>query len=80
MIKSHKIEECINMLLNFIIERVGSRLPNFTAEQSADLMASCDYFGLNHYTSWYTANGADPCMRERERGREGDERGEGEKK
>ena len=34
-------------------QRVGSRLPNFTAEQSEDLIASCDYFGLNHF-GWFT--------------------------
>jgi len=30
---------------------VGDRLPTFTAQQSADLKGSHDFFGLNHYTS-----------------------------
>lgn len=32
-------------------ERVGNRLPRFTAEQQRMLKGSCDFFGLNHYSS-----------------------------
>eukprot|EP00775_Hariotina_reticulata_P002379 gene2379-2684_t len=32
-------------------ERCGNRLPRFTAEQRAMLQGSCDFFGLNHYSS-----------------------------
>ncbi|GAB2299261.1 hypothetical protein Dimus_033331 [Dionaea muscipula] len=35
---------------------VGSRLPNFTEEQSQILKHSYDYFGLNYYTTSYAAN------------------------
>jgi beta-glucosidase len=36
--------------------RVGDRLPVFTAEQSARLKGSHDFYGINHYTSTYAAN------------------------
>jgi len=32
-------------------ERIGNRLPRFTPEQSAMIKGSCDFFGLNHYSS-----------------------------
>ncbi|KIZ04141.1 hypothetical protein MNEG_3820 [Monoraphidium neglectum] len=32
-------------------ERVGNRLPRFTREQRETLKGSCDFFGLNHYSS-----------------------------
>ncbi|GAB2212813.1 hypothetical protein Droror1_Dr00020807 [Drosera rotundifolia] len=35
---------------------VGSRLPNFTEEQSEMLKHSYDFFGLNYYTTSYAAN------------------------
>lgn len=41
-------------------EYVGDRLPTFTAEESALLMESHDFFGLNHYTSFYIANCDNP--------------------
>lgn len=41
-------------------EYVGSRLPNFTEAQSASLMTSHDFFGLNHYTSMYVADDQNP--------------------
>lgn len=34
----------------------GSRLPTFTPEQSALVKGSHDYFGLNHYSSYYVQN------------------------
>lgn len=41
-------------------ERVGSRLPSFTTEQSQLLLGSVDFFGMNHYTSKYVFdNGMD---------------------
>ena len=36
-------------------ERVGDRLPRFTAEESAALLGSADFFGLNHYTTMFAA-------------------------
>nr|AYP71170.1 rutin-hydrolyzing enzyme [Fagopyrum tataricum] len=35
---------------------LGSRLPNFTAEQSTSLKQSFDFPGLNYYTTFYAAN------------------------
>ncbi|XP_057751346.1 beta-glucosidase 12-like [Arachis stenosperma] len=35
---------------------VGSRLPNFTEEQSKELIGSFDFIGLNYYTSNYAAH------------------------
>ena len=34
-------------------ETLGDRLPEFTAEDAALIKGSCDYFGLNHYTTMY---------------------------
>jgi beta-galactosidase len=38
-------------------ERVGKRLPAFTAEERAMIMGSQDFFGLNHYSTMYAAAG-----------------------
>jgi hypothetical protein len=35
---------------------VGSRLPNFTYEQSAMVKGSADYIGINHYTTYYASH------------------------
>lgn len=35
---------------------LGSRLPKFTPEQSKELKGSCDFLGLNYYTTRYAKN------------------------
>lgn len=39
-------------LVRSMKDRVGTRLPTFTEEESMLLAGSNDFFGLNHYTSW----------------------------
>nr|XP_016464819.1 PREDICTED: beta-glucosidase 17-like [Nicotiana tabacum] len=35
---------------------VGNRLPKFTTEQAEIVKGSCDFMGLNYYTSFYVAD------------------------
>lgn len=37
-------------------QRVGNRLPIFTARESALLKGSLDFVGINHYTTYYARN------------------------
>jgi beta-galactosidase len=37
-------------------ERVGDRLPNFTADDVSKIKNSTDFFGLNHYTTLYASH------------------------
>ncbi|XP_021718407.1 beta-glucosidase 6-like isoform X1 [Chenopodium quinoa] len=37
-------------------QRVGDRLPKFTAAESALLKGSLDFVGINHYTTYYARN------------------------
>ncbi|RPI28463.1 MAG: beta-glucosidase [Acidobacteria bacterium] len=39
-------------------ERVGERLPRFSQEDVRRIHRSCDFFGLNHYTTLYAAHAA----------------------
>ena len=39
-----------------MLARVGDRLPVLTEEDIALIKGSCDYFGLNHYTTMYAEN------------------------
>ena len=41
-------------------ERVGNRLPSFTAEDAALVKGSCDFLGINHYTTMYAAHSEAP--------------------
>eukprot|EP00253_Pinus_taeda_P000856 PITA_00856 len=39
-------------------ERVGNRLPAFSAQESHRVKGSVDFVGLNHYTTYYATNNA----------------------
>ncbi|WP_269537210.1 GH1 family beta-glucosidase [Cerasicoccus fimbriatus] len=38
-----------------MVERLGDRLPKFTPEQKEMLKGSCDFLGLNHYTTHFAS-------------------------
>ncbi len=37
-------------------ERVGEKLPRFSEEDMASIQGSCDFFGLNHYSTMYASH------------------------
>ena len=39
-----------------MVENIGNRLPQFTEEDRKLIKGSCDYFGLNHYTTMLAEN------------------------
>ncbi|XP_047330668.1 beta-glucosidase 40-like [Impatiens glandulifera] len=41
---------------NSMIERVGSRLPRFSHDESLLVKGSLDFVGINHYTTFYGSN------------------------
>jgi beta-glucosidase len=44
-------------------ERVKDRLPEFTDDQKQLIQGSTDFFGLNHYTTMYAAEGGDEIQK-----------------
>ncbi len=46
-------------------ERLGDRLPTFTAEERAMVLGTTDFFGLNHYTTMYAAHDDGTVKKER---------------
>lgn len=43
---------------NSMKNRVGSRLPNFTSDETGLLKGSLDFVGINHYTTFYADHDA----------------------
>ncbi len=52
-------------------DRLGDRLPKFTPEESAALLGSADFFGLNHYTTMFAADSGDEAAARDVRGNGG---------
>ena len=49
-----------------MVDRLGPRLPRFTAAESDLLKGSSDFFGINHYSTWYVQHRETDVIRTRD--------------